>query len=103
MGIRETLITNFEDKTLEYLGKKFYVIKQFDYKGKTYLYALDLETLGTNDLGYAFLYRVDDDIFNHVRDEETCNDLFDIVSGLCVEEIVNKNLQDMIDYKIKKV
>lgn len=92
MAYRDSLIVNFEDKTLEYKNVLLYVIKQFDYEGKTYLYAVDKKTVESNELEVYFLYRIKDDIFNHVDDPEKQSELFQVVSGQLLKDIVNRNI-----------
>ena len=58
MGFKEELISNWEDKTIEYRKKHFYIIKQFDYEGKEYLYGVNVETYDKNPMEVVFLYRV---------------------------------------------
>ena len=73
MGMAERIMYNFENVTLEYNGKKFYILKQFEYKNKMYLYGVDVETAKSGDPNkceFVFLYRVRDDIFNHVEDPD---------------------------------
>ena len=70
MGLRESLIVDWENKTIEYQGKRMYIIKQFVYENKEYFYAIDLATVNNKNLEIAFLYKVKDDIFAHVEDEE---------------------------------
>ncbi len=95
MGMRENLIVNFESKTLEYQNKKFYILKQFDYKGQTYLYGIDVDAFykDNENLEVAFLYRMHDDVFNHVSDSSLLDDLFNVVSGICTADMVKKNLE----------
>lgn len=94
MGIRENLIINFESKTLEYQNKRFYILKQFDYEGRTYLYGIDVDAFNKDqeNLEVAFLYRMHDDIFNHVSDKELANKLLDEVAGLCTADMIKRNL-----------
>ena len=73
MGLRESLIVNWENKTIEYQGKKMYIVKQFMYENKEYLYAIDLETINKENLEIVFLYKMKDDIFAYVEED----DLFD--------------------------
>lgn len=93
MGMREQLMVNFEDKTIQYQDKKFYIVKQFEHKKILYLYGVDVDSFEREDLEYAFLYRVDGDIFNHVEDSNLWDELFDIVSGLCTADIIKKNMK----------
>ena len=60
MGFREELISNWEDKTIEYGGQLFYIIKQFTFEGKEYLYGIDKETYDKETINVVFLYRIKD-------------------------------------------
>ncbi len=75
MGMRENLIADWKDKTLEYQGKKLYVVDQFEYEGITYLYTVDIATINNKNIEIAFLYKVKDDIFEDVRDDALFNKL----------------------------
>ena len=102
MGIRESLTVNFEDKTLEYKGIELYVIKQFEYEEKTYLYCVDEKTMNTENVEVYFLYKVKDDIFNHIDNESKCLELLDVVSGKIMEDIVKSNAEDVLIKKDTK-
>lgn len=96
MGMAERIMYNFENVTLEYNGKKFYILKQFEYKNKMYLYGVDVETakLGDpNKCEFVFLYRVRDDIFNHVEDPDLFDELFDVVAPSCVVDSINNSMK----------
>lgn len=103
MGMTERLMVNFENVTIEYQGKKLYILKQFEYNKRLYLYGIDIETINSNgsEPEFAFLCRVDGDIFTHVEDENLWNELFDIVSGLCAGDMVEENLKSFVE-KTKK-
>lgn len=98
MGMSERLMVNFENITIEYQGKKIYILKQFEYNKKLYLYGIDIETININENEpeFTFLYRIDGDVFTHVKDEKLWNELFDIVSGLCAGDIVKESLNEFI-------
>lgn len=102
MGMRESLMTNFENKTLEYKNKQFYIVKQFDYKGRTYLYGVEKETINSEEYETYFLYRVKDDLFNHISDKNEQLELLEVVSGLFMSDIIKKNLKNQIK-KFKKI
>lgn len=95
MGMRESLMTNFEDKTIEYKNKQFYIVKQFDYKGKTYLYGVDMDTVNSGEYEVYFLYRVRDDLFNHISEKSEQLELLEVVSGLFMSDIISKNLKEL--------
>ena len=103
MGMSERLMVNFENITIEYKGKKIYILKQFEYNKVLYLYGMDIETINSieNSPEFVFLYRIDGDIFKHIEDEKTWNKLFDIVSGLCAGDIVKESLNEFITSKRK--
>ena len=96
MGMKESIIVNFESKTLEYQNKKFYILKQFEFEGKTYLYGIDVDEFYKNqrDLEVVFLYRVHDDIFNHVSDEKLLVRLQDYVAGICTIDLMQENMKN---------
>ena len=95
MGLRESLIVNWENKTIEYQGKKMYIVKQFMYENKEYLYAMDLATVNNKNLKIAFLYKVNNDIFGHVEDEELFDKLVVKAGSECFNEILRKDLEQL--------
>lgn len=95
MGLRESLIVNWENKTIEYQGKKMYIVKQFMYENKEYLYAMDLATVNNKNLEIAFLYKVNNDIFGHVEDEELFDKLVVKAGSECFNEILRKDLEQL--------
>ncbi len=95
MGFKENLIVNYEGRTLEYNNVQLYVLKQFDYENHLYLYCADKNTIGKESFDAYFLYKIKDDIFNHVDNQEKFLKLMDIVSG----EI----LKEFFEQKIKKL
>ena len=97
MGLKEQLIANWEDKTIEYCDKKFYIVKQFEFEGIEYLYAVDIETYDKNPINIVFLHRVKDEIFEHIEDEDLVDELFTYVSQICAAEIVRKKLEEYKD------
>ena len=90
MGLRENLITNWKDKTIEYQDKQFYILEQFTYDNKEYLFGSDISTLKNEKLEVVFLYRVKDDIFEHVEDEKLFEELFLNVSGILAAEKIQE-------------
>ena len=88
MGFKENIITNWEDKTIEYQGRYFYILKQFDNNGKTYLYGINKDTISSENLEVVFLYKVKDDIFAHVESQEEFERLMIAVSGLCTADLI---------------
>ncbi len=94
MGMTESVMLNFEDTTVKYQDKSFYVVKQFEYNNKSYLYCIDVNTVNSEDKEYAFLYRVDGDIFNHVQDDALWDELFDHVASICTQEVVAQAIDE---------
>lgn len=94
MGFKEELITNWRDKTLEYQGKKFYIVEQLEFEGKEYLYGCDINTIKNKNIEVVFLTKVKDNIFEHVENEELFEILLMNVSGKLLsnklEEIYQK-------------
>lgn len=94
MGFKENLITDWKDKTVEYQDKKFYIIDQFVYKDREYLLGCDIKTLNNQNLEIVFLYKIEDDIYEHVEDEDLFEKLLLHASGRAIaqkiEEIVKK-------------
>ena len=97
MGFREELISNWEDKTIEYGGKKFYIIKQLNHEGTEYLYGIDIETYDKDPMNVVFLYKIKDDIFEHVEDEELFEKLLIQAGGLCAADLVGKAIEEHKD------
>ena len=55
MGNREKFVINFEGKIIEYQGRNYGVIKQFEYNGKDYLCCVE-KTPELSKINYMFLY-----------------------------------------------
>lgn len=90
MGFRENLITDWKDKTIEYQDKNFYILEQFIYKDIEYLFGCDINTINNQNLEVVFLYRVKDDIFEHVEDKNIFDELFIHVSGKLAANKINE-------------
>lgn len=97
MGFKEELISNWEDKTIEYRGKQFYILKQFMYDNQEYLYGVDIKTYDKNPMNVVFLYKIKDALFEHVENEELFEKLFLRVSGLCASDLVKKTIEEHKD------
>lgn len=95
MGMRENLITNWKDKTIEYQGKELYIIEQFMYRETEYLYAVDKATLNKKNIEVAFLYKLKDDIFANVDSDKLFDEL--------LEEVSKKNLEELTINAIEKL
>ncbi len=98
MGLKEELISNWEDKTIEYGGKIFYILKQFEFEGKEYLYGIDKESpMDMENMKVVFLYRIKNDLFEHVEDDELFEKLFLHVGGLCTADLVSEAIEEHRD------
>lgn len=87
MGLKETILTNWKGKIVEYQERKFYILEQFDYEGTEYLYGIDINTVDQEKPNVVFLSRVNDNIFQHVSSEELFNLLILRVAGVMTSEI----------------
>lgn len=90
MGFRENLITDWKDKTIEYQDKNFYILEQFIYEDIEYLFGCDINTINNQNLEVVFLYKVKDDIFEHVEDKEIFEKLYIYVSGRLAANKINE-------------
>ncbi len=97
MGFREELVSNWEDKTIEYRGKQFYIVKQFMYEDREYLYGVDIKTYDKEPMDVVFLYKIKDALFENVENEELFEKLFLYVSGLFASDLVKKRLEEYKD------
>lgn len=95
MGLKENLIVNWENKTIEYQGKKMYIVKQFVYEKLEYLYAIDLETINNENIEVAFLYKVKDDVFEHVENDELFEKLVVKAGSECFNELMEKDIEQL--------
>ena len=93
MGNREKFVINFEGKIIEYQGRNYGVIKQFEYNGKDYLCCVE-KTTELSKINYMFLYREKDDIFAHVEDEELENALLIKFTGIASADILKNRLKN---------
>lgn len=91
MGLRETLITDWKNKDIIYQGCEMYVVEQFEYEGVEYLYVIDKDSVvneNSKDIEVAFLYKVNDDEFANVDDENLFFELMGEVAGkMAVEKL----------------
>lgn len=95
MGFKDDLIGNYEDKTIEFCGKNLYIAKQFDYKGVTYYYAIDVATALTDNKEIAFLYRTEKGLFKDVTDHELFENLVMVAAG----EMAASTMKDFYNKK----
>lgn len=93
MGLKEDLIVDWTDKTIEYQDRKFYILKQFEHNNKQYLYGVEPSTIGTETMKVVFLYKVKDNIFEHVEEKELFEELMIAVSGLITADMVEKDVK----------
>lgn len=94
MGFREELTSNWKGKVIDYQDKKFYILTQFEFEGKEYLYGIDIDTIKNEIINVVFLYKVKDDIFEHVESKELFDILVVRVAGLITADIIKKELSD---------
>lgn len=90
MSFKEELIADWKDKTIEYQEKNFYIVEQIEYKGKTYLYGCDLNTIKNNNIEVVFLTKVKDNIFEHIEDDDLFEKLLANVSGKVLSNKLNE-------------
>lgn len=95
MGLKESLIVNWEDRTVKYQGKEMYIVKQFTYKNIEYLYALDLATIKNENIDVAFLYKKRDDIYAHVEDDKLFEELVVKAGSECITELVEGEMEEL--------
>lgn len=97
MGIKEDLIVDWTGKSIEFQGKKLYVVKQFEYEGDTYLYAAFYESLKEESEEYivVFLRKIGDSELEVVKEDDELNDmLLARVTGEFIAEEIEKKLND---------
>lgn len=97
MGIKEDLIADWTGKSIEFQGKKLYVVKQFEYEGDTYLYAAFYESLKEKSEEYlvVFLRKIGDSELEVVKEDDELNDmLLARVTGEFIAEEIEKKLND---------
>lgn len=88
MGFRESLMNDFKDKTIEYQGKKLYILDQFIYKDVEYLCGCDIGSVDkiknneSGDIEMIFLHKNKNNLFEWVSDKELFDELVLYVSGL---------------------
>ena len=92
MGLKENLITDWTNKVITYQGSEMFVVSQFDYEGTNYLYVVDTESIEKDEeeVDVAFLYKVKDDVFANVDDDELFNELLGKVAGELTAEMLKK-------------
>ena len=94
MGLKENLIANWKDKTIEYQEKKFYILEQFEYEGLEYLYGIDINTIDNEVPNVVFLHKVKDDEFEHIEDEKLFDLLILRVAGIMTSKIITEELKN---------
>lgn len=73
MGFKEDLILDWKGYTIEYQGKKLYVLEQLEYNGNTYLCVIHMDQLPNTV--YNFLKKESSTVYENVEDEKLLNDL----------------------------
>lgn len=92
MGLKESLISNWENAVIEYQGRRLYVVKQIEHKEELYLYVFNMEKLP--DLEINFLKKVKDSTFAVVTDMELFDELMGNVGIKVAEEEVKKLIKE---------
>ena len=111
MGFRESLITDWDGKTIRFHGRIIYILKQFEYDNKTYFYGVDRERSKNNHMEVIFLYKIKDDLFGCVETKEECDKLLIHVGAIFTGELIyeaqkqdekerkQKNEENLLDEK----
>ena len=84
MGIKEEYLMNLKGATIEYQGKKMYIVEQFNYEKEIYLCTLDIEEIPEPVV--IFLKKKDNMIYEYINDEKLCDKLFSRVGAIYVQE-----------------
>lgn len=95
MGFKEELTIDWEDKTIEYQGKRMYVVKTFNYNDTEYLCTVDLNTVNNENLEVAFLYKVKDSIFANVNDDELFDKLLMVAGGETIGDLIKQDIEKL--------
>lgn len=96
MGLREDLIADWTNKHITYQGYNMFVVKQIEHDGITYLYAIDKDDAvkeDKKDLNVAFLYKVKDDVWANVDDDDLFDELMGQVAGELTGDLLKKHLK----------
>lgn len=96
MGLKEDIIVDWNNKNITYQGREMFVVKQFEYEGITYLYVIDKEEALKEDKEYldvAFLYKVKDNIWANVDDDNLFNELLGKIAGELTGDLIKKHLK----------
>ena len=88
MGLKENLLTDLKGCTVEYQGKKLYVVEQFNFKNEIYLCTLDLEEIP--EAAVIFLKKKTSSIYEYINDEKLCDKLFERVGAIVVQNEIEK-------------
>ena len=80
MGLKEALIVNWKGRVIEYQETPLYVVDQFEYKNKIYLYTINTK-IKDNVIDINFLVKNYDDVFEHVVDDRLYDQLITIEAG----------------------
>lgn len=95
MGLKESLMSDFKGYTIEYQGKKLYVIDQLEYKNDTYLCVLHIDKIP--EAVVDFLKKEKDSIFKHVTDDKLFDELVLKLGENTVIEEIEKVKKDIIN------
>ena len=92
MGFKDDIVTNYENKTVEYQGKKLNILKQFKYNNVEYLCGVDANDLENAQLSLIFLYRDKfENSFKYVDSEELFDTLMVYVGNVFAKELSEEN------------
>lgn len=96
MGLRDSLIVDWKGRFIEYEDVEFYVVDQFEYNGKIYLYVINSDI--SEEIKILFLEKEKENIFSPVdSDSKLLEELMAIQTG----RVTVDNLLEQIG-KIKK-
>lgn len=93
MGLKEDLLLSLKGTTIEYQGKKLYVIEEIEYKNDKYLYTIDIDKAPEAEI--SFLKKETDKIYENVTDEK----LFDVLLAQIGIKTANEEIKKLIKSK----
>ncbi len=96
MGLRDSLIIDWKGKFIEYEDVEFYVVDQFEYNGKIYLYVINSDI--SEEIKILFLEKEKENIFSPV---DSGSKLLEELMAIQTGRVTVDNLLEQIG-KIKK-
>lgn len=91
MGMKEELIVDWKHRHITYQDSEMFVVDQFEYDGKEYLYVIDENSVtdeNAKDIEVAFLYKVNGNVFANVQDDNLFKELMaEVATKLAIEKI----------------